>query len=140
MNITDIQKEEMDKLSEDPKGAIQASLNMHRKKLEKITEMAADKLHESINTATVDQTVKIYDTTRKHLNVLDGRTDTTQASIIVIPQVLINREDPNKKLKNISEDNIIEVETEKKPIKKELKNTQKNHKKTHKKNLSNIKK
>ena len=90
MPITDCQQKELQELGDKP---IQASLGKHRTKLSQTSEKALKSLHDSLTdgTATVDQTVKIYDTTRKHLNVIDGRNDGTQQNIIILPSQLVDR-------------------------------------------------
>ena len=91
MPITDYQQKELIELGDDP---VKNSLKIHRNKLEKTSEKALNTLHESLQTniATIDQTVKIYDTTRKHLNTIDGRQDTAQQNIIIMPAELVEQQ------------------------------------------------
>ena len=87
-NIHEIQRKEIEALGDNP---IEASMRIHRNKLERTSTDALNLLHKDLSTATVDQRVKIYDTTRKHLNVIDGISggDTTN-NIIIIPGELAN--------------------------------------------------
>jgi len=90
MPITDNQQAALAELGDNP---IQASLNKHRTNLDKTSSKALNKLTEALDTdtATVDQTAKIYDITRKHLNVLDGRSDGTAQNIIIMPSEFTNQ-------------------------------------------------
>lgn len=102
--LTDSQKTSLDELGDNP---IQKSLEKHREKLETVSNRTLDLLEEDSETATVDQRVKIYDTTRKHLNVIDGREGSTiNNNLIILPNELIKdhqeelKEAISEKMKN----------------------------------------
>jgi len=93
--LSDHLKPKMDELKalakENGTTVVQESLNMHRNKLERVSDMAVDKMEEEVPTASLGDTVKVYDITRKHLNTLDGRQSSEAATIAVIPGELAAR-------------------------------------------------
>lgn len=82
MDIQKLHDNQLKELGDDP---IQKSLNKHRSDLERVSNQSLTQIEHSLPEATVDQAVKVYDVTRKHLNTLDGRADTSQQLIVVIP-------------------------------------------------------
>ena len=88
MPITDVQQAAITALGDNP---VKASIKLHRDKLEKVSNDALQYIAEDLPEATIDQKVKIYDTTRKHLNVIDGidSANSQEQPIIVIPGELV---------------------------------------------------
>lgn len=82
MNIKELQEKRLAALGEDP---VKKSLELHRDKLDKVSNKALESLDEGLEEASVDQAAKVYDITRRHLNTLDGRSETTQQNLIIIP-------------------------------------------------------
>lgn len=88
MNLTDFQKQELEELGDDP---VKASLQMHRNKLEKTSDKALDQIDEQMPTMTPNETIKAYEATRKQLNTIDGRTESTQQNnFFILPGELAN--------------------------------------------------
>ena len=88
MNITDIQKKDIEALGDSP---VQMAMKIHRDKLEKTSNEALDSIKQDLPHATTGEKVKIYDVTRKHLNIIDGiHNDSGQNNnIIIIPGELV---------------------------------------------------
>lgn len=84
-SIVDYQKDELDALGEDK---ITNSLNLHRKKLDKTTDIALDLIASSLPDAPLREVIAAYDVTRKHLNVIDGRSESQTVNIFVPPKEL----------------------------------------------------
>ena len=88
-------KKEIEELGDSP---IQASMKEHRRKLDAVSKAALDLLEDDLakdgkdgtTPITVDQKIKIYDTTRRHLNIIDGVSETNQQqNIIILPGELV---------------------------------------------------
>jgi len=90
MQLTDFQKDEIDALGDDP---VKASLNMHRKKLDKFSNKALDKLDTELDTATYADTIKAYAATRGGLDKIDGRDGITLQIPLLVPPELAQHYD-----------------------------------------------
>ena len=80
--ISEIFEGEIQSLGED---AVEKSLLMHRNLLEETSNEALLLIKDDLPVASFSDKVKAYDTTRRHLNTLDGRADSAQQNIIIIP-------------------------------------------------------
>ena len=72
---------------------IQASMQKHREDLARVSKKSLSLLEKDLKEpeTTVSDRIKIYDTTRKHLNVIDGTGQATNnVNIIIIPGELVN--------------------------------------------------
>jgi len=83
--ITDYIKPELDALGDNK---IEASLSLHRKKLSKTSELALDIMTEELPNAKLKDVVTVYDITRKHLNTIDGRSESQTLNIFMPPPEL----------------------------------------------------
>ena len=116
MQLTDFQQEELDALGDDP---VKASLMMHRNALEKTSDRALNQLDSQLETMTPSETIKLHDSTRKHLNIIDGRhQENQQNNFFILPgelaQGITNRLDEELK-EQLNEKEVIDI----KPIKEE---------------------
>lgn len=84
-NITEYLKPQVEALGENK---IEASIAMHREKLSSITEKAAAIIEDNLPDATFKDVITAYDVTRKHLNIIDGRSDNQTVNIFVPPPEL----------------------------------------------------
>jgi len=80
------------------KEAIKAEKEAHRNKLVSTSNKALDLIEEALPTATIDQQIKAYDASRRHLNTLDGIENSNQTNqFFVIPaEMVINNYNSDK--------------------------------------------
>ena len=82
MTIQELQEKRLSEIGDDP---IKKALNMHREKLSRVSEITLSKMEELLPESTIDQASKAYETARRNLNTIDGRADSTQQLIAVLP-------------------------------------------------------
>lgn len=90
MQLTDFQKEELDALGDDK---VKASLNLRKESLEKTSDKALKQLDEQLETANITETVKVFDSTNKQINVMNGIQDITLQIPLFIPGELAQHYD-----------------------------------------------
>ena len=84
-NILEYQQKELDALGENK---VEASLNLHRKQLNETSTQALDIIQSSLPDAPLKEVISAYDVTRKHLNIIDGRSDNQTINVFIPPPEL----------------------------------------------------
>ena len=112
MQLTDFQKEELDALGDDK---VKASLNLRKESLEKTSDKALKQLDEQLETANITETVKVFDSTNKQINVMNGIQDITLQIPLFIPGELAQHYDLEGEIKQQLKQSHDTKQTTKKP-------------------------